>query len=328
MKHFALVLLSFFLLGSTYALPDNPFKEVDEHARKLNKLSTFERTAERLTEPFPTEAEKARAIFTWITDRIRYDIDKFKEQLKNPKQRKITFDASKSLEEVKQQRQMAMARTAFKRERGVCEDYAYLFQYMCEHVGLEAVFIPGFGRNSFKDINRIHEYSNHAWNAVKIDGNWYLLDATWAAGNTDMHAGIFTKSFKSGFFMTPPQLFALSHFPDDEKWQLLKEPLSKAEFAAQPYPFHELLEPAILDYFPRNGLLDRDLNEIVLGLELKDRDQRFVLIHNRKMTHYQPEMEEAQILFRIPSAKFRKGELTIAVIKGKKAKPVISYHLN
>ena len=42
--------------------------------------------------------------------------------------------------------------------------------------------------------------SNHAWNLVKVNGNWYNLDATW----DDSDSGIFSKTFflKSDSFMT------------------------------------------------------------------------------------------------------------------------------
>jgi hypothetical protein len=325
MKNIALLLLSLLFFSTSYAHSGYDFDEVDQHARKLKKSSTYERTAERLTEPFANEAEKARAIFTWIADRLQYDIKKFKDQQKRPQRTKITFDARKSLEEVKLKRQMEMAEKAFKREQGVCEDYAYLFQFMCESVGLEAVFIPGYGRNSYRDIDRPHPRSNHAWNAVKIDGKWYLLDVTWAAGNTDMNSGKFTKIFKDGYFMTPPELFILTHFPEEEKWQLLDEPVGLEQFVKMPYAFHELLEPSIIDYFPKNGLLERKSGEVVLGLQVEDTEQHFVLIKNRKMTQLQPEIEEDQVQFRLPVSIWTKGEISIAVIRGKKAKPVISY---
>lgn len=325
MKYFGLVLLSISFFSASYAQPGFNFDEVDQHARKLNKSTTFEKTAGRLVEPFDTEGEKARAIFTWISENLKYDIKKFKHQQERPQGRKITFDASKSIEEVKRGRQIDKATTAFKKERGVCEDYAYLFQYMCESVGLEAAFIPGYARNSYRDIGRSQHGSNHAWNAVKIDGKWYLLDATWAAGNTDINAGKFIKLFKGGFFMTEPDLFLLTHFPEEPKWQLLKEPKSWEEFAEMPYGFHELLEAEIIDYFPKSGVLDRSTGEIILGLQVEDTDRHFVLIKNRQMTKYLAEIEGGKIQFRIPSSKLKRGEVTIAVIKGKKAKPVISY---
>ncbi len=47
----------------------------------------------------------------------------------------------------------------------VCEGYAGLFCIMCEYTGVEATVISC-------------SETNHAWNAVKVDGNWYLTDVT------------------------------------------------------------------------------------------------------------------------------------------------------
>ena len=77
--------------------------------------------------------------------------------------------------------------------------------------------------------------TNHAWNAVFIRDNWFLLDSTWGAGT------IKDKEFKPGFqefyFLTDPEEFAYSHFPYEDgnleeslKWQLQKHPLSLEKF--------------------------------------------------------------------------------------------------
>jgi hypothetical protein len=34
--------------------------------------------------------------------------------------------------------------------------------------------------------------------------------------------------------MTPPEVFGLSHFPDDPKWQLVAQPVSRGEFLRRP----------------------------------------------------------------------------------------------
>ena len=42
----------------------------------------------------------------------------------------------------------------------------------------------------------------HAWNAVKLYGEWYLSDATWAAGSVGKDLStVMTLSSVSGYFM-------------------------------------------------------------------------------------------------------------------------------
>ena len=55
----------------------------------------------------------------------------------------------------------------------VCEGYAKTFQYFMNEIGIENTIVIGTGTNSRK------ETENHAWNYVKLDGEWYAVDVTW-----------------------------------------------------------------------------------------------------------------------------------------------------
>ena len=55
---------------------------------------------------------------------------------------------------------------------GVCSDYAEAYKALCTKAGLECVYVTG-------DANNGSGYGGHAWNIVKIDGNWYHVDCTW-----------------------------------------------------------------------------------------------------------------------------------------------------
>ena len=50
----------------------------------------------------------------------------------------------------------------------VCEGYAKLFQYLCYAVGLNATQVYGTANGE-----------SHMWNAVRLDGAWYMADVTW-----------------------------------------------------------------------------------------------------------------------------------------------------
>ena len=51
---------------------------------------------------------------------------------------------------------------------GVCETYAKSFMYLCQLNGVECIIGSGMGRGEA-----------HAWNYVKLDGEWYGADITW-----------------------------------------------------------------------------------------------------------------------------------------------------
>lgn len=49
---------------------------------------------------------------------------------------------------------------------GVCESYTFAFMYIMDLLGIEARYVSS-------------DAMNHAWNLVKVDGNWYHIDLTW-----------------------------------------------------------------------------------------------------------------------------------------------------
>ncbi|HFA49362.1 MAG TPA: hypothetical protein ENJ95_10130 [Bacteroidetes bacterium] len=229
-KTFPLV-FSFFLLANNFALSQNhDFSEVDEYAVNFKgKYESPAALAVKLTEPFDSELEKSRAIFMWIAQNIRYDCKKFHK----PKSNYVSAASKEELEAKIAAGKAKATEKAFKIKKGVCEDYSQIFKTMCGAAGLEAVVVTGNARDFHKPHRNAHN-NPHAWNAVKIDGQWHLLDATWAAGYTDPAVKKFTRKLSTGFFMTDPAWLIQNHFPDDPKWQLLDEPISKKEFPDQP----------------------------------------------------------------------------------------------
>ena len=74
-----------------------------------------------------------------------------------------------------------VAETVLQRKVAVCDGYARLFTTLCDYAGIRSAIIVGYARaGTNKPAKRFG--INHYWNAVMIDGNWYLLDATWASG--------------------------------------------------------------------------------------------------------------------------------------------------
>ena len=63
-----------------------------------------------------------------------------------------------------------------KQKYTTCGGYGKLFQAMAELAGLESEYIFGYSRTS--RVLSSGEPDDHAWNAVKIDGLWYIVDCT------------------------------------------------------------------------------------------------------------------------------------------------------
>lgn len=52
--------------------------------------------------------------------------------------------------------------------KAVCEGYARAFQLLCNKANIDCVLLSG-----------TTDSDNHAWNGVKIGGDWYQIDVTW-----------------------------------------------------------------------------------------------------------------------------------------------------
>jgi len=120
------------------------------------------------------------------------------------------------------------AADVFAARKAVCAGYARLLVALGAVTGDRIIYVVGRARVRGEDLDG----AGHAWNAVEIDGAWYLLDATWDAGSVD--GDRFTAHYKTDYLFTPPAVFALDHFPDDARWQLLSTPLTRGEFLRQP----------------------------------------------------------------------------------------------
>jgi hypothetical protein len=191
------------------ALPTASSYALDQYALGAPREAegSVESLAKYLAEPAENDREKVRAIFRWMTDRIAYDAKRFLK--KQP--------GGDSPEEV------------LKKRRCVCGGYANLFEALCKQARVEAKVIigdaKGYGYAPGKG-----PVVKHAWNAVELDGRWHLVDVTWASGYPDLDKGEFAKRLNEFYFLTPPDEFIFTHFPDNPKWQLLKDEVTRDDF--------------------------------------------------------------------------------------------------
>ena len=123
------------------------------------------------------------------------------------------------------------AQAVLKGRKTVCEGYANLFEQLGQGAGLEIMKIDGFARGfGYAPGQKIT--TNHAWNAVKLNGQWQLIDSTWGSGVVDKKG--FIKKFNEYYFLTPADQLIFSHLPNDPKNQLLAAPVSQETFSSWP----------------------------------------------------------------------------------------------
>ncbi|NJP11192.1 MAG: transglutaminase [Leptolyngbyaceae cyanobacterium RU_5_1] len=150
---------------------------------------------------------RVKALHDYVADRVAYDAPAFFGQAPRPPQD---------------------AETVFRTRKAVCAGYAKLLEALGRAIGAEIVYVVGDSRTQISDLGG----GSHAWNAAKIRGNWYLIDATWDSGHVE--AAGFTKQYGTEYLFPPANVMVISHFPENPAYQLLPKPLSRGEFLRQP----------------------------------------------------------------------------------------------
>lgn len=226
------------------------------------------RLAQYICQDLGSDREKANAIYNWITSNIRYDI-------------KAVMAGRMKHDDVKR---------VLRTRKGVCEGYAYLFRDMCQAVGLQAVTVDGYARDWIFDNGDKLYVPRHVWNAVLIDGQWQLVDATWGAGGIGQHPGWvrrqlnkvsknpvqsgkmrFAFHYDTSYFLPDPESFRVAHLPTDPIWQLTDTAMPVVVFEAGEgavKKFNEISHPS-----QEKDLLGAaaDYNELIRTYDYADR---------------------------------------------------------
>lgn len=197
-------------LGSTEKIAQQDFEKIDRLAEKLNYSGeSVSELASILEQNANTEAEKARIIYAWVTQHITYDVPAFLDAVNND-----------NYPDVSPQKVLRDRTT-------ICSGYSNLYYALAEAMNLESAIVVGYAKGATPEEDRFQDV-NHAWNAVKIDGAWYLLDATWGAGS--VREKRFVPEYKPYYFATTPAEFINNHYPKDSGWQLLKQTYTREKF--------------------------------------------------------------------------------------------------
>lgn len=191
---------------STSCLQCRDFSHVDAHAAQFPRhtVTSLDNLAYDLTEPFPYETEKARALFTWMHHNIAYDAESF---------------LSGNIK-------AASAESTLASGLAVCDGYAGLFKSLAERVGMQTHRVVGHGKGvgyaATGPGEPVPAYSSgHAWNCVYMDGEWRLVDACWGAGT--LSGRTYEPRFNPMWFTSGPAEFGRRHFPEDASYQLMSE---------------------------------------------------------------------------------------------------------
>ena len=201
MKPLLVFISIFFLSCNTYAQDENDYRETDRVALNIPASQSNSTTdiAAFINSHFDTDSKKVRAAYIWVISHIKYSTDSV---------HRIILDEDRD----------QLVTFALRRRKGVCENFAAIFDDICRKAGLWSFPVEGYTRQN-NSVDRI----SHAWNIVFSDNKWSLYDPTWDA--SPGYEPVLTR-----YFQVPPSLFIQSHMPFDPMFQLLNYPVTFKEF--------------------------------------------------------------------------------------------------
>lgn len=206
MRTIHLVLL--LLLCAHISRADKPdaYTAIDKKMLEIpaSQTSSIKDIADYINANFTTQPEKVRAAFIWTASNIDYDVENMYA---------INFH-EKRAEKIDK---------ALKTHKGICENYAAIFNALCSNCGLRSYVIVGYNK-----WNGSATYIPHAWCAAVVDSQWYLFDPTWGAGYIQNEK--FIHRINNDYFKALPTTLIRSHMPFDPLWELLNNPITNQEF--------------------------------------------------------------------------------------------------
>lgn len=119
-------------------------------------LAKCKEALELAVEPGMTDFQKERRLHDWLVQSYYGCYDRTVHDPKTPMGREDNLNPYGLL----------------VRGYGICLSYATTFQLLMDLVGVECITVVGASSSSSGD---------HAWNMVKLEGEWYCVDPTWDA---------------------------------------------------------------------------------------------------------------------------------------------------
>lgn len=260
---------STFFYGQRSDFTTIEFKAADSIALlyKGESLKNLPVLTHKLTTDLSTPVEKFRALYTWVSTNIENDYGAYLTTRK--KRKKLASNRDAYLEWNASFTPKVFARL-IKDRKTACTGYAYLIREMAVLAGFDCKIVNGYGRTPTLHLDE-KSTANHSWNAVEINGKWYLCDATWSAGRVILQEDgpQFQTDYFDGYFLADPVLFIKNHYPLDTGMSLLSDPPTFSEFLRGPVIYKEAFTLPVIPLYPTDMRLDLSKNDqlsFVLGV--------------------------------------------------------------
>ncbi|NKI33255.1 transglutaminase domain-containing protein [Croceivirga thetidis] len=280
-------------------------------------LYNLPRLVYNLTFDLESEPAKFRAIYYWVCSNIKNDYSSFKKTIS--KRKKYDEQENKFLKWNTKYLPKVFKRLISQKKTS-CTGYAYLIKEMAILAGLECELVNGFAKTASTHLSA-ESKPNHSWNAIRLNGRWYLCDATWSAGKVKLENNnpSFEFDFSDGYFLSPPELFAKNHYPLEKKWLLLQEPFGFNAFLQGPLVYKGAFENGITPLQPDKMFLNVPTKkniefELAVNPLTKVDSLELVLVSGDKKTRIKPFNLEAENRIAFSCSFGKKGRYDVHVV--------------
>ncbi len=213
---------AFFLSAGTVfgrsTFDHKPFTTIDAYARACPAAAntSLDAVATYLKKATFTDIEKARSIYVWLAAHISYD-DK-------------SYNSGNYADN--------SAEGVLRSKKAVCAGFADLYTELGLRMGLRIKTVIGYAKGFGYSEGEDFDDSNHAWNAIQMDGKWRIFDATWGQGYGISGSNgqlVSVKQFNADWFAVEPEYAIFSHYPENPADAFLSTKLSLSEYVRLPY---------------------------------------------------------------------------------------------
>ncbi|EXJ60459.1 hypothetical protein A1O7_04612 [Cladophialophora yegresii CBS 114405] len=190
-----------------FQLSNPSFSQVDKAARFITSVPSSVTAATLATSficrPYRSGVQRLRAIFIWCAERISWEDDH-------------EFDSY-------QYNQPVDTRKVIHTKRGSSQEVATVVLEMCTAIGIHAEIVQGYLKTPGEDpdLDAISR-PNHFWNAVLVDNEWRMMDASLASPTNpkrSLYSSVSTSIAEAWYFLTRPSEFCWTHVPVDDSQQ-------------------------------------------------------------------------------------------------------------
>lgn len=325
MKIKIIILCLYVSVFSLYISAQNIYEETDKYVLNTKKWPTdITQLTIKLISPFSADADKARAIYSWIAGNITVDIKKY---LKGETSSPTMVPGSNTGNDADPD---ASLNKILKKKKGLPADYANLFLRMCNIAGIKATVVKGTYRMNPRLAGRIIKVSNDYWNAVFIDGKWYIADIFSGSGEIDRTKKKFIRKFRGEFFNIEPETAIMSHFPESDQNQFLYTSVKREDMAKLPVPGYGFLKFGVSDFSPKSGLHESiKQSGLIIKMKFSKSPEKILMLEGSRRTEIKPfKNREGYSFIAIELGKKRNRIITIAATQAEEVFDIITYKIN